>query len=119
LWFWIVCGIALTATVALGGWYIVSRVRRERTNLKAIEEEAAFQRALEEKKLAQLKTVTPLATLLEINQDQIDQYHRIATEQADRSFRSSQRAMAVGLAVVVACLAAGIYLQSSEAKIFV
>jgi hypothetical protein len=119
LWVWVTVCAALAVTVVLLGWYIFSRVQRERADLSAIEKEAAFQRTLEEKKLAQLKTVTPLATLLELNQDQIDQYHRIATEQADRSFRSSQRAMAIGLAVIVACLAAGIYLRSSEAKIFV
>jgi hypothetical protein len=119
LWFWILCGVVIIVTVALLGWYVTSRVKRDRANMKALQGEADFQRTLEEKKLAQLKTVTPLATLLEINQDQIDQYHRIATEQANRSFKSSQRAMALGLTVIVACLAAGIYLPSSEAKLFV
>jgi hypothetical protein len=60
---------------------------------------------IDAQKLADLKTVTPLATLLELNQPQIDGYHRIATDQADRSFRSSQRAMAWGPPVIVGCFA--------------
>jgi hypothetical protein len=56
---------------------------------------------------------------LDLNQTQIDEYHRIATDQADRSFRSSQRAMALGLLVIVGCFAAGLYFTNGQPKVFV
>ncbi len=64
-------------------------------------------------------TLTRLATLLELNQSQIDEYHRIATDQADRSFRSSQRAMGLGLLVIVGCFAASLYFGNDQTKVFV
>ncbi|WP_157878963.1 hypothetical protein [Streptomyces sp. CT34] len=56
---------------------------------------------------------------MELNQAQIDEYHGIATDQADRSFRSSQRAMALGLLIIVGCFAAGLYFTGGATKVFV
>lgn len=115
---WItLCVCFAIATIVLA-WYLWERTRREITARKAAEDEAEHARKVGEKQLAELKTVTALATLLDLNQHQIDEYHRIATGQADRSFRSSQRAMALGLAVLVACFIAGMRVPSEEAKVF-
>ncbi|MEW2635385.1 hypothetical protein AB0903_28010 [Streptomyces sp. NPDC048389] len=118
-WLWVVVGVVMVVVGAVGCFYLWTRARRESTDLKAAEEAAERQRELDAQKLTDLKTVTPLATLLELNQTQIDEYHRIATDQADRSFRSSQRAMGIGLMVIVGCFVAGLYFDSMQTKIFV
>ncbi|MEU8919509.1 hypothetical protein AB0D10_01060 [Kitasatospora sp. NPDC048545] len=81
-------------------------------------EAAGRQEALDAQTLAELKNHTELATLLEINQRQIDQYHAIATGQADRSFVTAQRAMASGLLVIMACFIAGLMVPSNEVRWF-
>ncbi|MFG2841669.1 hypothetical protein ACGF12_00630 [Kitasatospora sp. NPDC048296] len=118
LWLWIVIGTAFVLVAGALSVYLWKRVRRENAQLLAAEEARAAERALAEQQLADLKQVTPLATLLELNREQIDQYHRIATDQADMSFRSSQRAMWLGLLVVVSCVAGGVYLKGADVKIF-
>ncbi|MFJ4591367.1 MULTISPECIES: hypothetical protein [unclassified Kitasatospora] len=118
LWLWIVIGTAFTLVAGALCAYLWTRVRRERAQLLAAEEARAAERVLAEQQLADLKQVTPLATLLELNREQIDQYHRIATDQADMSFRSSQRAMWLGLLVVAGCVAGGVYLKGGDVKIF-
>ncbi|WUR84296.1 hypothetical protein OG967_38780 [Streptomyces phaeochromogenes] len=119
LWLWILIGVAVTAVAGAAIYLLVKQIRREDLQLQADEEAAELQKQMDAQKLADLKTVTPLATLLELNQSQIDEYHRIATDQADRSFRSSQRAMALGLVVIVGCFAAGLYFGNGQTKVFV
>ncbi|MFC1435988.1 hypothetical protein ACEZDB_35685 [Streptacidiphilus sp. N1-3] len=117
-WIWIVVACC-AALVAFGlCYFFVVGSRQDQALRRAAEERAVAQAKVAEQHLAELKTVTPLATLLELNQAQIDEYHRIATDQADRSFRSSQRAMGLGLLVVVGCFAGGIYLHTGQAKVF-
>ncbi|MER5228242.1 TRADD-N-associated membrane domain-containing protein [Streptomyces flaveus] len=119
LWLWILTGVTVTAVSGIAIYLLVKQIRREDLQLQAAEEAAELQKEIDAQKLADLKTVTPLATLLELNQSQIDEYHRIATDQADRSFRSSQRAMALGLLVIVGCFAAGLYFANGQTKVFV
>ncbi|MEU3091229.1 TRADD-N-associated membrane domain-containing protein [Streptomyces massasporeus] len=119
LWLWILIGVAVTAVAGAAIYLLVKQIRREDLQLQADEEAAELQKEMDAQKLADLKTVTPLVTLLELNQSQIDEYHRIATDQADRSFRSSQRAMALGLVVIVGCFAAGLYFGNGQTKVFV
>lgn len=119
LWLWILIGVTVTAVSGIAIYLLVKQIRREDLQLQAAEEAAELQKEIDAQKLADLKTVTPLATLLELNQSQIDEYHRIATDQADRSFRSSQRAMALGLLVIVGCFAAGLYFANGQTKVFV
>ncbi|MFJ8751947.1 hypothetical protein ACIREO_21840 [Streptomyces sp. NPDC102441] len=118
-WLWVVVGVAVAVIAGAGCYYLWTRIRRENAALKAEEEAAERQRELDAQKLTDLKTVTPLATLLELNQTQLDEYHRIATDQADRSFRSSQRAMAIGLMVIAGCFGAGLYFDNLQTKVFV
>ncbi|GGL17252.1 hypothetical protein GCM10010094_92690 [Streptomyces flaveus] len=119
LWLWILTGVTVTAVSGIAIYLLVKQIRREDLQLQAAEEAAELQKEIDAQKLADLKTVTPLATLLELNQSQIDEYHRIATDQADRSFRSSQRAMALGLLVIVGCFAAVLYFANGQTKVFV
>ncbi|MFE2736240.1 hypothetical protein [Streptomyces sp. NPDC059349] len=119
LWLWILIGVTATAVSGIAIYLLVKQIRREDLQLQAAEEAAELQKEIDAQKLADLKTVTPLATLLELNQSQIDEYHRIATDQADRSFRSSQRAMGLGLLVIVGCFAAGLYFGNGQTKVFV
>jgi hypothetical protein len=119
LWLWILIGVTVTVVAGIAIYLLVKQIRREDLQLQATEEAAERQKEIDAQKLADLKTVTPLATLLELNQSQIDEYHRIATDQADRSFRSSQRAMALGLLVIVGCFAAGLYFGNGQTKVFV
>lgn len=119
LWLWILIGVTVAAVAGIAIYLLVKQIRREDLQLQAAEEAAERQKEIDAQKLADLKTVTPLATLLELNQSQIDEYHRIATDQADRSFRSSQRAMALGLLVIVGCFAAGLYFANGQTKVFV
>ncbi|MGW1615575.1 TRADD-N-associated membrane domain-containing protein [Streptomyces sp. NPDC002285] len=119
LWLWILIGVTLTAVSGVAIYLLVKQIRREDLQLQAAEEAAKLQKGIDAQKLANLKTVTPLATLLELDQSQIDEYHRIATDQPDRSFRSSQRAMALGLLVIVGCFAAGLYFANGQTKAFV
>ncbi|MFD5474425.1 hypothetical protein [Streptomyces sp. NPDC127105] len=119
LWLWILIGVAVTVVAGVAIYLLVKQIRREDLQVQADEEAAERQKEMDAQKLADLKTVTPLATLLELNQSQIDEYHRIATDQADRSFRSSQRAMSLGLVVIVGCFAAGLYFGNGQTKVFV
>ncbi|MFJ3205827.1 hypothetical protein [Streptomyces sp. NPDC086989] len=117
LWAALVAALLLIATGCC--YYLWTRIRREHAEIKATQDAAERQQVEDAQRLAQLKIVTPLATLLELNQTQIDEYHRIATDQADRSFRSSQRAMAIGLLIIIGCCAAGLYFQNAQVKVFV
>lgn len=119
LWLWILIGVTVTAVSGIAIYLLVKQIRRENLQSQAAEEAAERQKEIDAQKLADLKTVTPLATLLELNQSQIDEYHRIATDQADRSFRSSQRAMALGLLLILGCFAAGLYFANGQTKVFV
>jgi hypothetical protein len=115
---WILAACCLAIVALAFAWYLVTQTRRQDAERQAVIAEAERQKQIGEEQLAQLKEVTALATLLDLNQKQIDEYHRIATDQADRSFKSSQRAVAMGLFVLVGCVAAGLYVPSSEARIF-
>ncbi|GAA2802949.1 hypothetical protein GCM10010441_29590 [Kitasatospora paracochleata] len=118
-WMWVVLAVCAGVLTVGGVVWLGFRAKRDRAAETVAVERAALQRRINEKRLANLKAITPLAELLELNQKQIDAYHRIATGQADRSFRSSQWAMWIGLAVVVVCFAVGLKVPSGEAKIFI
>lgn len=78
----------------------------------------SYQRVYEQEALEKLKKSTELATLMDLNQGQIKEYHRIVTQQADKSFRSSQTAMWVGIFMLVGCLIAGFYFNASAIRWF-
>jgi ABC-type multidrug transport system fused ATPase/permease subunit len=69
--------------------------------------------------LEKLRKTTELATLMELNQDQIGEYHRIVTAQADKAFRSSRTAMGVGLFLLVCAAFGGVYVPLEEIRWFI
>ncbi|MFE2297946.1 hypothetical protein ACFXAW_07095 [Streptomyces sp. NPDC059445] len=69
--------------------------------------------------IEKLRKTTELATLMELNQDQIGRYHRIVTEQADKAFNSSRMAMGVGLFLLVLAACGGAYVPVEEIRWFI
>jgi hypothetical protein len=80
----------------------IALFRRDMARLRFEEEQyAATQRRVEDAFQEVTKRVD-FPSLLRLNQTQIDRYHGITTDQAERSFRNSQLAMGVGLAFLTA-----------------
>lgn len=69
--------------------------------------------------LEKLRKTTELATLMELNQGQIGEYHRIVTNQADKAFKSSRTAMGVGLFLLVCAAFGGVYVPLEEIRWFI
>ncbi|MFB6556383.1 hypothetical protein [Streptomyces sp. NPDC056405] len=69
--------------------------------------------------LEKLRKTTELATLMELNQGQIGEYHRIVTDQADKAFKSSRTAMGVGLFLLVCAAFGGVYVPLEEIRWFI
>ncbi|MFJ4478816.1 hypothetical protein [Streptomyces xanthochromogenes] len=67
LWIWIVLAVLFVFATAMLCYFLYARGRREAASLKTTEEAAEQQRELHAQQLNQLKTVTPLATLLELS----------------------------------------------------
>lgn len=118
-WFvWTITALAVVAVVALVSWLITRRQYMKNQNegfaaqLKAQEE--YHQQALEK-----LRRTTELATLMELNQGQIGEYHRIVTDQADKAFKSSRTAMGVGLFLLVCAAFGGVYVSLEEIRWFI
>ncbi|MEV3911034.1 hypothetical protein [Streptomyces canus] len=119
LWFsWTLAILAIATVVTLIAFLATRRQRMANENkhyseiLKAEEE---YKREVLEK----LKKETELATLMGLNQGQINEYHRIVTEQADKAFRSSRIAMNIGLLLLVAAALAGAYVPLEEVRWFI
>ncbi|MEW2400324.1 hypothetical protein [Streptomyces sp. NPDC046862] len=118
-WFaWTLGVLALVTLVGLVSWLITRRQYMKNQNegfaaqLKAQEE--YHQQALEK-----LRKTTELATLMELNQGQIGEYHRIVTDQADKAFKSSRTAMGVGLFLLVCAAFGGVYVPLEEIRWFI
>jgi hypothetical protein len=61
-----------------------------------------------------------LPSLMNLNRILLDQYHRIATDQAESSFKSSKRAMWCGFAWLLMCFTAAILIPATkEAQLLV
>ncbi|MFJ2827414.1 hypothetical protein ACIPC1_07375 [Streptomyces sp. NPDC087263] len=118
-WFyWSLAILAIATAVTLIIFLIARRQYMANENkhyneiLKAEEE---YKREVLEK----LKKETELATLMGLNQGQINEYHRIVTDQADKAFRSSRIAMNVGLLLLVSAAFAGAYVPLEEMRWFI
>ncbi|WP_405726941.1 hypothetical protein OG607_23750 [Streptomyces sp. NBC_01537] len=98
---------------------MVYGIRGARQRAKESRARAEADRVEQTKRLERLEAITPLATLINVNDDLIRKYHNIATFQADRSFKSSQRAMWSGMGIIMACAIAGIYADAGDTKAFV
>lgn len=99
-------------------WLITRRTYMKNQNAR-IAEQLKTQQELRHEALEKLKKTTELATLMELNQGQIGTYHRIVTEQADKSFKSSRVAMSVGLILIVCAAVGGAYVPVEEVRWFI
>ncbi|MFI6334114.1 hypothetical protein [Streptomyces sp. NPDC050535] len=99
-------------------WLITRRTFMKNQNAR-IAEQLKTQQELRHEALEKLKKTTELATLMELNQDQIATYHRIVTQQADKSFKSSRTAMGVGLFLIVCAAIGGAYVPMEEVRWFI
>ncbi|MBQ1101297.1 hypothetical protein KBY55_36045 [Streptomyces sp. b94] len=109
----------IVALFILGAFYLIT----QRQYMKNQNERFAVQlKAREEyhrQALDKLRKTTELATLMELNQGQIDEYHRIVTDQADKAFKSSRTAMGVGLFLLVCAAFGGVYVPLEEIRWFI
>ncbi|MFE4651515.1 hypothetical protein [Streptomyces sp. NPDC056707] len=115
-------GIAIgVATLLLGAGvpYLISRRRYFQNENKRFADVMKHQKEYEKEALEKLKKSTELATLMELNQGQIKDYHTIVTNQADKSFRSSQIAMGIGIAMLVGCLIGGFSVDATQLRWFI
>lgn len=103
----------------LAGYLLVAWARYYRNENKRFDESLRAQKKYEAKVLEKLQETTKLATLMDLNQGQIKDYHRIVTRQADKSFRSSQAAMGIGVAMLVVCLASGFIVDAAQIRWFI
>ncbi|MGW3913182.1 hypothetical protein ACWEBX_16945 [Streptomyces sp. NPDC005070] len=109
------CLILLLITVP---WLITRRTYMKNQNAR-IAEQLKTQQELRHEALEKLKKTTELATLMELNQGQIDTYHRIVTEQADKSFKSSRVAMHIGLLLLVCAAFAVAFVPLDQVRWFI
>ncbi|WP_274029437.1 TRADD-N-associated membrane domain-containing protein [Streptomyces sp. MMBL 11-1] len=116
---WIVGAVAVAAFVGVAVPYFFARRRYLQNENMRFADIMKHQKEYEKEALDKLKKSTELATLMELNQGQIKDYHTIVTNQADKSFRSSQTAMAIGIAMLVGCLISGFYVDAAQLRWFV
>ncbi|MFE7330785.1 hypothetical protein ACFU8W_38765 [Streptomyces sp. NPDC057565] len=109
--------VTVAAVVAIP--FLIQKSRQLKNENERFTESMEYRKRLEEEALEKLRKSTELATLMELNQGQIDDYHEIVTQQADKSFKSSQTAMWVGILMLVGCLFAGFYFNVTEVRWFV
>jgi len=91
-----------------------------RSRAKAVEvaqEQERREREEVEKILERLRDRMALPSLVELNRLTLTQYHSIATNQAQKSFKSAQRAMLAGFTWLIACFAAAIVINSLDGKL--
>ncbi|MFF0395198.1 hypothetical protein ACFYSJ_05340 [Streptomyces sp. NPDC005248] len=110
---------AFAGATAVGIPFLIHKSRQIKNENAHFAESMEYRKRLERETLEKLKRSTELATLMDLNQGQIKDYHLIVTQQADKSFKSSQTAMWVGILMLVGCLFAGFYFNVTEIRWFV
>ena len=109
----IISGFIVAAGLLATGSYW----RTKKTAADIAHENARRQREAVEKTLKRLRERMSLPGLFEQNRLMLTDYHEIATEHAQKSFKSSQRAMFGGFSWLLACFTAVIFTQSVDGKI--
>jgi hypothetical protein len=117
LWIWAsLLGVLVAGLIA---WLVYLYFRgklaaedSQRIAAQAEREEAAVASALD-----QLREKMSLPSLLDLNRLSLNRYHDIATDQANKSFRSGQRAMWIGFAWLLACLTASALVAEGERRL--
>ncbi|MEU1596182.1 hypothetical protein ABZ468_25820 [Streptomyces sp. NPDC005708] len=113
--------LSLVLLVALGfgiPWFVTRRTYMKNQN-DEYEERIKAERRYHVRALEKLKRANELNTLMQLNQGQIDTYHRIVTDQADKSFKSSRIAMGVGMFLLVCAAVGGAYVPVEQVRWFI
>ncbi|WP_217238285.1 hypothetical protein [Streptomyces sp. AC555_RSS877] len=115
---WITAAVIVVLAVA-GVFYLVTRRRYMANQNEGFAAKLKAREEYHQQALEKLRKTTELATLMELNQGQIGEYHRIVTDQADKAFRSSRTAMGVGLLLLVCAAFGGVYVPLEEIRWFI
>lgn len=91
--------------------------RTKSIGAQILHEDARRQREEVEKTLKRLRERMSLPSLVELNRLMLTEYHSIATNQAQKSFKSSQRAMLGGFTWLIACFTAVMFIDSLYGRI--
>lgn len=114
---WVGVGLGLVLISALIAFLFTRRQYMANQN-KGYSAKLAAQEEYHRQALAKLRSATELNTLMELNQGQIGDYHKIVTDQADKAFKSSRTAMWVGLVLLVAAAIGGAKVPMEEMRWF-
>ncbi|MFH9988127.1 hypothetical protein [Streptomyces luteogriseus] len=115
---WVAAGL-LAALVVAVVLHLLTRRQYMANQNKGFTAKLKAQEEYHQQALEKLRKTTELATLMELNQGQIGEYHRIVTDQADKAFRSSRTAMGVGLFLLVCAAFGGVYVPLEEIRWFI
>jgi len=112
-WFWTFL-LLVVGLLTLGAiWYGIRSYRWEQEEYKAVKAERKREAEVFESAVDRLREKMALPNLIELNRLMLNNYHGIATEQAESSFRSSRRAMWCGFVWLLACFSAALFIPVS------
>jgi len=109
----VIVGVIVFAIILTVAFYWRSKVQ----DTQAQQEEERRQREEVERSLERLRDRMSLPGLIELNRLMLTEYHSIATIQAQKSFKSGQRAMLAGFTWLIICFTAVIVINSLNGKI--
>ncbi|KUN43363.1 hypothetical protein AQJ27_32945 [Streptomyces olivochromogenes] len=109
----------LIAAIIVGVFYLMTRREYMKNQNQGFDAKLQAQKEYHRQALEKLRKATELNTLMELNQGQIGAYHKIVTEQADKSFKSSRTAMGVGLLLLVCAAFGGAYVPLEQVRWFI
>jgi hypothetical protein len=116
-WFWIATAILVTAVALAIFLYLFYNLRLRFVDAARARELMEKEEQAVESALDRLRERMTLPSLVELNRISLGRYHNIATTQADKSFRSSQRAMWSGLVWLLICFSAALVMSSLSNRI--
>jgi uncharacterized membrane protein len=109
----IIIGLIVFVASLAGIFYWRSKLQ----STQALYDQERRQREEVEQILERLRDRMSLPGLIELNRLMLTEYHSIATIQAQKSFKSAQRAMLAGFTWLIICFTAVIVVNSLEGKI--
>jgi hypothetical protein len=116
-WFNYVLAATIVGAVAVYALWIYFRIKGDAEERRLAARQFEQERDELSSALENLRERMALPSLVELNRIMLDRYHQIATDQADQSFKSSRRAMAIGYASLVVALLAVLVLPGLETKV--
>ncbi|WP_369228909.1 hypothetical protein AB5J56_00585 [Streptomyces sp. R21] len=110
-WAWPVTAGVLSFFIAAAAWAGLLWWKEK-------QKEAERERRIVESAADRLREKMSLPSLVNFNQVLLDQYHGIATDQATKAYRSSRRAMNVGIVILVVAFFAGWRYNTQGDRVF-